>query len=31
MSGKSLRERGAGKVLSFVVGLRGMDKLMALR
>jgi hypothetical protein len=31
MSGKSLRERVAGKVLSFVVGLRGMDKLGVLR
>jgi hypothetical protein len=31
MSGKSLRERVAGKVLSFVVGLRGMDKLEVLR
>jgi hypothetical protein len=31
MSWKSLRERVAGKVLSFVVGLRGMDKLMGLR
>jgi hypothetical protein len=26
-----LREHGAGKVLSFVVGLRHMDKLVGLR